>query len=65
MGSRSLKNQVILRWVLESDVVQTLWIYDIYGESDRSLSRCIPFTFSFKITPIVAKENVLSCPGKL
>lgn len=63
IGTRSMTNEVILRWVLESDVMHTLWLYDRYGESDRSLSRCIPFTFSLKISPIVAPENLLSCSG--
>lgn len=61
LGVRGRLNEVVLRWVLESDVVHTLWLYDIYGESDRTLSSCVPFTFSLNIEPIKPPENILSC----
>lgn len=63
LGERVRLNEVVLRWVLQSNVKYTLYLYDFYGESDRSLHSCAPFTLAYKIEPVLPPENTLSCEG--
>ncbi len=59
-------NERVLRYVLESETLYTLWIYDkyAYGESDRSLRKCSPFTLSIKLTLINLAETIINCAGE-
>eukprot|EP01087_Luapelamoeba_hula_P002906 TRINITY_DN1271_c0_g1_i3.p1 TRINITY_DN1271_c0_g1~~TRINITY_DN1271_c0_g1_i3.p1 ORF type:complete len:3009 (-),score=261.11 TRINITY_DN1271_c0_g1_i3:1901-10927(-) len=54
-------NENILRWVVESEKLHTLWLYDVYGESDRTLARCMPFSFKLSLQPVTQSENPLTC----
>jgi hypothetical protein len=41
----------------------TLWLYELYNQTDKSVLGCTPFTFSLSFTPFQFNENLLNCNG--
>lgn len=57
-------NEAVISWhLLPGDY--TLWLYEVYNQTDKSVLGCVPFTLSLTITPIEENENLLNCKGTL
>jgi len=55
-------NEAILSWVVEPGNY-TIWLYDMYNQTVKSVLSCAPFTFSLSLTPFNYDENLINCDG--
>lgn len=53
-------NEAVLSWIVEPGDY-TLWIYELYNQTDKSVLGCTPFTFSLSLTPFQFNEDLLNC----
>jgi hypothetical protein len=58
-------NEAVISWVVESGGDYTIWLYELYNQTDKSVLGCVPFTFSLTLTPFDLSENQLNCKGTL